>query len=104
MRLSDQLVRSMCVAKSFRDDTQNGSRYVHKTPQYVTPPYCLNVHSLFEACCDNYHLSKWFLFSNGMQPAGGQGKIQSLNFSLDGENLITCSDDDTIVIYDCQKG
>ena len=34
----------------------------------------------------------------------GGGKIQSMNFSLDGESLITCSDDDQIIIYDCLKG
>jgi COMPASS component SWD2 len=31
-------------------------------------------------------------------------KINSINFSPDGETLISSSDDDQIVIYDCEKG
>ena len=58
MRMDDKLMRSFCVAKSFKE-SESGT---------------------------------------------GIGKIQSVHFSLDGENLITCSDDDQIIIYDCQKG
>jgi len=58
MKMDDKLMRSFCVAKSFKE-SESGN-------------------------------------------AGG--KIQSVHFSLDGENLITCSDDDQIIIYDCQKG
>ena len=60
MRMDDKVVKSFCVAKSFKE-SESG---------------------------------------NG----GAAGKIQSLHFSLDGQNLITCSDDDQIIIYDCQKG
>ena len=31
-------------------------------------------------------------------------KVNSINFSPDGETLISSSDDDQIVIYDCEKG
>lgn len=64
MRIDDKVIKSLCVAKSFKDGVENGN-------------------------------------SNG---STSSGKIQSLNFSLDGESLITCSDDDQIVIYDCLKG
>ena len=31
-------------------------------------------------------------------------RISSLNFSANGETLLTSSDDDSIVIYDCLNG
>ncbi len=31
-------------------------------------------------------------------------RINAMNFSLDGETLISSSDDDSIVIYDCKEG
>lgn len=31
-------------------------------------------------------------------------RINSIDFSANGETLITSSDDDSIVIYDCEKG
>lgn len=31
-------------------------------------------------------------------------RINSIDFSTNGETLITSSDDDSIVIYDCEKG
>lgn len=31
-------------------------------------------------------------------------KINNLDFALNGENLISSSDDDQIIIYDCEKG
>ena len=33
-----------------------------------------------------------------------QDRINSIDFSANGETLITSSDDDSIVIYDCEKG
>ena len=32
------------------------------------------------------------------------GKLNNINFSWDGLNLITSSEDDQIIIYDCEKG
>ena len=32
------------------------------------------------------------------------GKVNSIHFSWDGLSLITSSDDDQIVIYDCENG
>ena len=31
-------------------------------------------------------------------------KISAIDFSPNGEHLISCSEDDQIVIYDCEKG
>lgn len=31
-------------------------------------------------------------------------RINAMNFSLDGETLISSSDDDSIVVYDCKEG
>lgn len=31
-------------------------------------------------------------------------KINAIDFSQNGEHLISCSEDDQIVIYDCEKG
>ena len=31
-------------------------------------------------------------------------KINAIDFSPNGEHLISCSEDDQIVIYDCEKG
>ena len=31
-------------------------------------------------------------------------KINNLDFASNGENLISSSDDDQIIIYDCEKG
>lgn len=31
-------------------------------------------------------------------------RINAMNFSLDGETLVSSSDDDSIVIYDCKEG
>lgn len=33
-----------------------------------------------------------------------KARINSIDFSQDGKNLISSSDDDTIVLYDCEKG
>lgn len=33
-----------------------------------------------------------------------KARINSIDFSQDGKNLVTSSDDDTIVLYDCEKG
>lgn len=33
-----------------------------------------------------------------------QDKINSIDFSSNGEKLISCSFDDQIVLYDCEKG
>lgn len=33
-----------------------------------------------------------------------KARINSIDFSQDGKNLISASDDDTIVLYDCEKG
>lgn len=33
-----------------------------------------------------------------------QDKINSIDFSANGEKLISCSFDDQIVLYDCEKG
>lgn len=33
-----------------------------------------------------------------------QDKINSIDFSTNGEKLISCSFDDQIVLYDCEKG
>lgn len=33
-----------------------------------------------------------------------QEKLNSIDFSQNGEKLISCSEDDQIVLYDCEKG
>lgn len=33
-----------------------------------------------------------------------QDKLNSICFSTNGEKLISCSEDDQIVLYDCEKG
>ena len=33
-----------------------------------------------------------------------KARINSIDFSQDGKNLISSSDDDTIVLYDCERG
>jgi len=43
-----------------------------------------------------FHVAKSF--------AVNKDRINAMNFSLDGETLISSSDDDSIVIYDCKEG
>ncbi|CAF0917411.1 unnamed protein product [Didymodactylos carnosus] len=44
----------------------------------------------------NFHIAKTFNVN--------KDRINAMNFSLDGETLISSSDDDSIVVYDCKEG
>jgi len=49
-----------------------------------------------EDTMEQFHVAKSF--------AVNKDRINAMNFSLDGETLISSSDDDSIVIYDCKEG
>lgn len=56
----------------------------------------MNKMKLTDSVVKNFHVAKVF--------KDNTKKINYLSFSASGENLITSSDDDSIIIYDCQNG
>ena len=51
---------------------------------------------LTESVVQNFRVAKVFRENND--------RINSIDFAANGETLISSSDDDSIVIYDCQNG
>ena len=88
----------MSDPKTVKDSqgTSNNNSHLHEGKTGVSLPHAHAKMKLTDNVVRSFRVAKFFRENND--------RINNINFSANGETVISSSDDDSIVIYDCQNG